>query len=156
MAKPYGKNSAQVEDVLELLRDLPATDWRTLDLAHADAETRDAAEDALADVLTKAKLRDAWFSLRAIAHDIAKDAAADYAAQTNESVRTIEHVQAVNAWDGQRETSKLEVLGPAHERSFHEAAAGALGVVLVRPYVSDADFARFWEPYEAVIALPGA
>ena len=154
MAKPYGRNSAQVEDVLERLRALPAQEWRTLDLAHADAPTRDAAEQALADVLTKAKLRDAWFSLRAIAHEIAKDAAADYAAQTNESVRTIEHVQAVNAWDGQRETSKLEVLGPAHEHGFLDAAAGVLGVVLVRPYVSDADFTRYWQPYQGVITLP--
>jgi hypothetical protein len=154
MAKPYGKNSAEVERVLERLRELAAEDWRTLDRAHANAPTRDAAEDALADVLTKAKLRDAWFSLRAIVHEIAKDAAATYAAQTNESVRTIEHVQAVNAWDGQRETSKLEVLGPAHERGFLDAAAGALGAVLVRPYVSDADFVRYWQPYRSVIALP--
>src|SRR6188472_4069489 len=100
MAKPYGKNSAQVEVVLERLRELPPDDWRALDLAHTGAPTRDAAEDALAEVLTKAKLRDAWFGLRATAHELAKKADSEYATETHESVRPIEHVQAVNAWDG--------------------------------------------------------
>ena len=77
---------------------------------------------------------------------VARQAAAAYAAQTHESVRTIEHVAAVNAWDGQHEASKLEVLGPAHEHGFIDAACDALGVVLMRPYIPAADFELLrWE-----------
>jgi hypothetical protein len=96
-------------------------------------------------------LRDAWFELRAVATGIARQAATAYAAQTHEGVRTIEHVAAVNAWDGQREASKLEVLGPAHEHRFIDAACDALGLALMRPYVKAAVFTRFWAVFAAVL-----
>ncbi len=81
-------------------------------------------------------------------------AAADYAALTHEAPRTIEHVASVNAWDGQHEASRLEVLAPAHGRAFMDAACDALGVVLIRPYVGEKEFARFWKDYEPVIGRP--
>jgi len=43
------------------------------------------------------------------------------------------------------------VLGPEHERAFMDAACDALGVVLIRPYVGEKEFARFWKGYERVI-----
>lgn len=154
MGDAYGRNAAQVQVVLDRLRDLPPAGWKELEDAHASSTTIDAAEDALATVLTSAGLRVSWFELRAAATVIARKAAADYAAQTAEAVRTIEHFAAVNAWDGQHEQSSLEVLGPAHEHGFINAACGALGVVLMRPYVSAADFQRYWKVYEPVIGAP--
>jgi hypothetical protein len=147
----YGKGSAQVLDLLDTLRRLAPADWKRLETAQARWKLRDAAEDALAEVLSRKGLRDAWFELRATATSVARSAAADYAAQTHEGVRTIEHVAAVNAWDGQREASKLEFLGPAHERGFIDAACDALGVVLMRPYISTSDFTRFWVAFLPVL-----
>ena len=112
--------------------------------------TIDAAQDALATALTTAGLRPSWFELRATVKEIADKAAADYAALTHEAPRTIEHVSSVNAWDGQHEKSSLEVLAPEHERGFMDAACDALGVVLIRPYVGEPEFARFWAAYEPV------
>lgn len=152
----YGKGSAQVSGLLAQLRELAPADWKGLETAHAGWELRDAAEDALAEVLSSEGLRDAWFELRAAATGIARSAAAAYAAQTHEGVRTIEHVAAVNAWDGQREASKLEVLGPAHERGFIDAACDALGVVLMRPYLKATDFDRFWAVFTPLLGQPGA
>ncbi|HEY5519033.1 MAG TPA: hypothetical protein VIK08_00095 [Candidatus Limnocylindrales bacterium] len=147
----YGKGSAQVLDLLDTLRRLAPADWKRLETAQAGWKLRDAAEDALAEVLSRKGLRAAWFELRATATSVARSAAADYAAQTHEGVRTIEHVAAVNAWDGQREASKLEFLGPAHERGFIDAACDALGVVLMRPYISASDFTRFWVAFLPVL-----
>lgn len=155
MAGKYGKNTSQVESLLERLRGLPVEDWKLLQDAHAGATTLDAAEDALAAVLAKQGLRQSWFDLRALATVIAKKAAVDYAARTGEAARTIEHVAAVSAWDGQHEATKVEVLGPAHERGFHEAACGALGVMLSRPYISEQDFDRFWLPYRPTLGSFG-
>jgi len=112
--------------------------------------TVDAAQEALAGVLAAEGLRPGWFELRALVKVLAEKAAADYAALTHEAPRTIEHVASVNAWDGQHEKSSLEVLGPEHERAFMDAACGALGVVLIRPYVGEQEFARFWAAYEPV------
>jgi hypothetical protein len=148
----YGRNSAQVELVLGRLRELPPRGWKSLEVAHARAKTIDAAQDALATVLTTAGLRPSWFELRATVKTIAEKAAADYAALTHEAPRTIEHVASVNAWDGQHEKSSLEVLAPEHERAFMDAACDALGVVLIRAYVSEPEFARFWAAYELVFA----
>jgi hypothetical protein len=147
----YGRNSAQVEGVLAVLRDLPPRGWKALEKAHAKSPTIDAAQEALAAVLTTAGLRPAWFALRATVKVLAEKAAADYAALTHEAPRTIEHVSSVNAWDGQHEKSSLEVLGPEHERAFMDAACDALGVVLIRPYVGEQDFARFWATYAAML-----
>ena len=147
----YGKGSAQVAQLLEELRTLAPADWKRLETAHASWKLRDAAEDALAEVLSRQNLRDAWFELRAAATVVARSAAVAYAAQTHEAARTIEHVAAVNAWDGQHEASKLEVLGPAHEHRFIDAACDALGVVLIRPYVKTADFDRFWAVFASVL-----
>ena len=144
----YGRNSAQVERVLALLRDLPPKGWKALEMAHAKSKTIDAAQDALATVLTTAGQRPSWFELRALVKVLAEKAAADYAALTHETPRTIEHVASVNAWDGQHEASKLEVLGPEHVRAFMDAACDALGVVLIRPYVGEQEFARFGKGYE--------
>ncbi len=154
MGNAFGRNTAQVERLLEKLRELPATDWCLLAAAHAGAASEDAAEEALAGVLRAEGLRDGWFELRALATPVARKAAADYAAQTGESVRTIEHVAAVNAWDGQHEASKVEVLGPAHEQDFIDAACGALGVVVTQPYIGAGEFARFWAPYDALLGRP--
>ena len=140
----YGKGTAQVSALLTQLQELAPADWKRLEAAHSGWDLRDAAEDALSEVLSREGLRDAWFSLRADATGIARQAAVAYAEQTHEAERTIEHVAAVNAWDGQHEKSKLEVLGPVHEHGFIEAACDALGVVLMRPYVKPADFTRFW------------
>ena len=153
VAGPYGRNSAQVDKLLSRLAELPPAGWKQLQDAHAASSTTDAAEEALAKVLASEGLREGWFALRHEATAIAKKAAADYAAETGEGVRTLEHVQAVNAWDGQHEASKLEVLGPAHELAFVDAAAAILGVALVRPYVSKRDFDRFWSPYRRVVDL---
>ncbi len=150
----YGKATAQVSDLMEQLRDLAPADWKRLETAHTGWELLDAAEDALAEVLNREDLREAWFELRAEATLVARSAAAAYAEQTDEGVRTIEHVAAVNAWDGQRESSKLEVLGPAHERGFIDAACDALGVVLMRPYVKPSDFTRFWAVFAPVLGDP--
>jgi hypothetical protein len=146
----YGRNSAQVTLVLDRLRNLPPKGWKALEDAHAKSTTIDAAQDALSTVLTTAGLRQSWFGLRATVKTIAEKAAADYAALTHEAPRTIEHVASVNAWDGQHEASKLEVLAPVHGRAFMDAACDALGVVLIRPYVGEKDFARFWKDYERV------
>jgi hypothetical protein len=154
MDDAFGRNTAQVEWVLARLRTLPPAEWKSLQDAHAGSPTKDAAEEALAGMLAAEGLREAWFTLRHAAKEVARKAAADYAAETGEGVRTIEHVAAVNAWDGQRETSKLEVLGPAHELGFIDAAAAALGVVMSRPYVSERDFTRFWKVYLPVLGLP--
>ena len=155
MTDAYGRNSAQVEGVLALLRDLPPKGWKALENAHAKSKTIDAAQEALATVLTTAGLRQSWFELRATVKTIADKAAADYAALTHEAPRTIEHVASVNAWDGQHEASSLEVLAPEHERAFMDAACDALGVVLIRPYVGEKDFARFWAAYEPAFgAIP--
>ena len=148
----YGKATAQVLGLVEQLRELAPADWKRLETAHAGWDLRDAAEDSLAEVLSRQGLRDAWFSLRAEATGIARSAAVAYAAQTHEGVRTIEHVAAVNAWDGQHEATKLEVLGPAHEHAFIEAACDALGVVLMRPYVKPTDFDRFWTAFAPVLS----
>jgi hypothetical protein len=147
----YGRNSAQVEQVLDRLRDLPPKGWKALEVAHAKSTTIDAAQDALATVLTTAGLRPSWFELRATVKTIAEKAAADYAALTHEAPRTIEHVASVNAWDGRHEASRLEVLAPEHGRAFMDAACDALGVVLIRPYVGEQEFARFWAAYEPAI-----
>ena len=147
----YGKATVQVLSLLEELRELAPADWKRLEAAHSGWKLCDAAEDALAEVLTRKGLRDAWFALRAEATGIARSAAVAYAAQTHESVRTIEHVAAVNAWDGQHEASKLEVLGPVHEHRFIDAACDALGVVLMRPYIPAADFSRFWAVFAPVL-----
>jgi hypothetical protein len=151
MGDGYGRNSAQVNGVLDRLRDLPPKGWKALEEAHARSTTIDAAQDALATVLTTAGLRESWFELRAAVKPMAEKAAADYAALTHETARTIEHVASVNAWDGQHETSKVEVLGPEHERAFMEAACDALGVVLSRPYIDEQEFARFWQSYEGLL-----
>jgi hypothetical protein len=153
VGETYGRNTTQVEWVLAKLGELPVAGWKSLEDAYARSETLDAAEDALATVLTEADLRQSWFELRARATSIAKKAAADYAVATGETARTIEHAAAVNAWDGQHESSSLEVLGPVHERGFIDGACGALGVVLMRQYIGDKDFERFWQPYEPVIGL---
>jgi hypothetical protein len=147
----YGKATAQVSGLLEQMRGLEPADWKRLETAHAGWKLRDAAEDALAEVLSRRRLREAWFELRTVATGIARSAAAVYAAQTHEAARTIEHVAAVNAWDGQHEASKLEVLGPAHEHRFIDAACDALGVVLMRPYIPAADFDRFWAVFAPVL-----
>jgi len=147
----YGKATAQVSGLLEQLRALEPADWKRLEAAHAGWKLRDAAEDTLAEVLSRRGLRDAWFELRTVATGIARQAAAAYAAQTHEGVRTIEHVAAVNAWDGQHEASKLEVLGPAHVHGFIDAACDALGVILMRPYIPAADFGRFWAVFAPVL-----
>jgi len=152
----YGKGTAQVSGLLEQQRALAPADWKRLERAHSSWKLRDAAEDALAEVLTGQGLRDAWFELRAEATGIARSAATAYATQTHEAARTIEHVAAVNAWDGQHEASKLEVLGPAHELGFIDAACDALGVVLMRPYIPAADFDRFWAVFQPVLGpAPG-
>lgn len=151
MADSYGRNSAQVMAVLERLRDLPPKGWKSLEDAHAKSRTIDAAQDALAGVLVAEGLRPAWFELRALVKTLAEKAAADYAALTHEAPRTIEHVASVNAWDGQHEASKLEVLAPEHGRAFMDAACDALGVVLIRPYVGEHEFARFWALYEPTL-----
>ena len=151
MADVYGRNSAEVTLVLDRLRDLAPKGWKSLEVAHAKSKTIDAAQDALATVLTTAGLRQSWFELRATVKKIAEKAAADYAALTHEAPRTIEHVASVNAWDGQHEASSLEVLGPEHGRAFMDAACDALGVILIRPYVGEQDFARFWKGYEPVL-----
>ena len=153
MGEAYGRNSAQLEQLLELLRDLPPHGWKALEDSHARSKTVDAAEEALATVLTTAGLRQSWFELRARVKMMADKAAADYAALTHEAPRTIEHVASVNAWDGQHEASKLEVLAPEHERAFMDAACAALGVVLIRPYVGESEFARFWKNYQRVLDL---
>jgi hypothetical protein len=142
--------------VLERLRDLPPKGWKVLEDAHAKSTTIDAAQDALATVLTTAGLRQSWFELRAAVKTLAEKAAADYAALTHEAPRTIEHVASVNAWDGQHEASKLEVLAPEHVRAFMDAACDALGVVLIRPYVGEKDFARFWKGYQRVLGVLAA
>ena len=151
MADAYGRNSAQVMAVLERLRELPPREWKALEDAHAKSKSVDAAQEALAGVLAAEGLRPAWFELRATVKTLADKAAADYAALTHEAPRTIEHVASVNAWAGQHEASKLEVLAPEHERGFMDAACDALGVVLTRPYVGEQEFARFWKDYERAI-----
>lgn len=151
MGEAYGRNSAQVEAALGRLRELPPAGWKRLEAAHGRTNTIDAAQEALAGVLAAEGLRPAWFSLRALVKTMADKAAADYAALTHEAPRTIEHVASVNAWDGQHEKSSLEVLAPEHERGFMDAACDALGVVLIRPYVGEQEFARFWATYEPVI-----
>jgi hypothetical protein len=153
MGKGYGKNTARVELVLGRLRALPPRGWKALEDAHARSKTIDAAQDALATVLGSEGLRPAWFELRASVKPLAEKAAADYAALTHEAPRTIEHVASVNAWDGQHEASKLEVLPPEHWRAFMDAGCDALGVVLIRPYVGEPEFARFWQPYQKVLDL---
>jgi len=150
MPDTYGRNSAQVEELLARLRELPPAGWKRLETAHVRATTIDAAQEALAGVLADEGLRPAWFALRATVKVLAEKAAADYAALTHEPPRTIEHVASVNAWDGQHEKSSLEVLAPEHERAFMDAACDALGVVLIRPYVGEQEFARFWAAYEPV------
>ncbi len=147
----YGKGTTQVEGLLATLRELAPADWKRLETANAGWALRDAADDALAQVLSREGLRDAWFELRAVATGIARRAAAAYAEQTHESARTIEHVAAVNAWDGQRETSKIEVLGPAHEHGFIDAACDALGILLMRPYVKAVDVDRFWAVFAPIL-----
>ncbi len=132
------------------MRDLPPKGWKALEVAHAKSKTIDAAQDALATVLTTAGLRQSWFELRASVKTMAEKAAADYAALTHEAPRTIEHVASVNAWDGQHEASSLEVLAPEHGRAFMDAACDALGVMLIRPYVGEPEFARFWAAYKPV------
>ena len=154
MGEAYGRNSAQVEAVLGRLRDLPPKGWKALETAHARSRTIDAAQEALAGVLAAEGLRPGWFELRALVKTLAEKAAASYAALTHEAPRTIEHVSSVNAWDGQHEKSSLEVLGPEHERAFMDAACDALGVVLIRPYVGEQEFARFWAYQPVFGALP--
>jgi len=156
MVDGYGRNSAQVTLVLARLRDLPPKGWKALEDAHAGSKTIDAAQEALATVLTTTGLRQSWFELRATVKAIAEKAAADYAALTHEATRTIEHVASVNAWDGQHEKSSLEVLGPEHGRAFMGAARDALGMVLIRPYVGEQEFARFWKGYEPVVGALAA
>ena len=155
MGEAYGRNSAQVVAVLERLRDLSPEGWKALEDAHRRSKTVDAAQEALAGVLAADGLRPAWFELRAMVKTIADKAAADYAALTHETPRTIEHVASVNAWDGQHEASKLEVLAPEHGRAFMDAACDALGVVLIRTYVAEPEFARFWKDYEPAIGTVG-
>ena len=147
----YGANGPQVEALLEALRVLPAADWKRLETAASGSALREAAADALAEVLAREGLRDAWFELRATATGIARSAAAAYAAETGEGIRTIEHVASYDGWDGQHEKSRLEVLGPLHERAFIDAASDALGVVLMRPYVGESQFERFWAPFSPVL-----
>ena len=156
MGDAYGSNSGQVTLVLGLLRELPPKGWKALEDAHARSKTIDAAQDALATVLGAEGLRPAWFELRVAVKTLAERAAASYAALTHEAPRTIEHVASVNAWDGQHEASKLEILAPEHGRAFMDAACDALGVVLIRPYVGEQEFARFWNDYEGAIGVLAA
>jgi len=141
----------EVDALLERLATLSSADWARLQDAHARTPTRDAAEEALAQVLVAHGLRDEWFELRSQTSDIARKAAADYAAATGEGIRTIEHVASFDGWDGQHEASKLEVLRPVHERGFIDAGAAAVGIMLMRPYLSKSAFDRFWKPYRAVL-----
>lgn len=149
----YGPNAVQVEWLLALLRELPPGRWKELEECHHTASVENE-EDALAGALDVSGLRAEWFALRHEATEIARRAARAYAAESGEQPRTLEHVAAVNAWDGQRETAFTEVLPPDHEHPFIDASCAALGLVMMRPFIADADFAGLWAAYEPVITLP--
>jgi hypothetical protein len=57
MGPAYGKNTAQIEVVLDRLRSLPPKGWKALETAHARSKMVDAVEEALAKVLTTTGLR---------------------------------------------------------------------------------------------------
>jgi hypothetical protein len=151
MASPYGPNTAQVESLLDQLRMLPPRQWPELVAAYRTLDV-DKFEDALAAALDKSGERDQWFALRRAATDIAKTAARNYAADVGEEPRTLEYVKTVNAWNGRNEARFEETLPPVEERSFIDAAWRAAGVVFMRPFVSQAEFAAFWSPFEAGLA----
>jgi hypothetical protein len=150
-----GVNTTQVKQAFALLETLSPRAWRSIEVAYEGSPTRDEAEEALSRVLTSESLREAWFGLRKAVAARSGGAAAGYAAESGEGVRTLEHPLAVEAWDGEHEATVVETLEPAHEDGFTNAACEMLGVLILRPYVSDTDFARFWQPYAKVVKLPG-
>jgi len=151
----YGPNGKQVEWLLGFLRELPARRWRALEDRHAGASI-EKEQDALAAALDRSGLREEWFALRHAATEIALRAAEAYAAEVGDQPRTLEHVAAVNAWDGQREVAFSEALPPAHKQAFVDASCAALGLVIMRPFMADTEFAPLWAAYEPVISLSSA
>jgi hypothetical protein len=73
------------------------------------------------------------------------------AAPRSDGHRTLEYVKAVNAWDGQHEDAFEESLPPAEERGFIDAACGVCGVVFMRPFASDGQFAQLWRPFDSIV-----
>lgn len=149
-----GRNTAQVRWAFDALGKLAPKSWRALEEAFDGSPARDAAEEALSVVLTKEDLRESWFELRKAVAALAKQPAADYAQESGEGVRTLVHPVTTNTWEGEREKTIVETLEPAHEDGFTNAACEMLGILMLRPYVSAADFKRFWQPYAKVITLP--
>ncbi len=148
----YGPNTQQVEWLLAYLRELPARRWKKLEDGYG-ANSVEKLEDALATALDDSGLREEWFAMRHEATEIARAAAKAYAAAVHEQPRTLEHVAAVNAWDGQHETAFSEDLPPAHEMAFIDASCAALGLVMLRPFISASKFSSLWAAYEPVVAL---
>lgn len=148
----YGPNTKQVEWLLAYLRELPARRWKKLEDGHR-ANSVEKFEDALAAALDRSGLREEWFALRHEATETARIAARAYAKAVHEQRRTLEYAAAVNAWDGQHETSFSEDLPPAHGMAFADASCAAIGLVMMRPFVLGADFASLWTAYEPVIPL---
>jgi hypothetical protein len=146
----FGPNSGEVESLLDRLRVLPAAEWAGLVSAYQSLPT-DRFEDLLAGALDASGLREQWFALRAEATGVAREAARAYAEEVGEAPRTLEHVKSVNAWDGQREVAYQESLPPSQERAFIDAACGACGVLFMRPFVAESEFAALWEPFASVV-----
>jgi hypothetical protein len=149
-AGPYGPNSAQVEALLEHLRELPPRKWARLDKAFRSM-SEEKFEDALAGALDSSGLREEWFALRHAATEIARAAAKAYAAATGEEPRTLEYNKSVDAWDGHRETAFTEQLPPGEEQGFIDAACGACGVLFMRPFVAASVFTQLWSAVESAV-----
>lgn len=129
-----GPNTAEVRQLAERFATLSPAEW----FAATEAETpadRDALELALVEVIAQVPVARSWWdAIRAASAPIAAEAAARYAAATDEQPRTIEHVRSVNAWDGNREMMRVEPLPPFQQRRFRETLEYALAAVLIRPF----------------------
>lgn len=130
--RDFGPNTAEVRRRAERFAMLSPAEW--LVAVERDTPTsRDALEEALVELMARVpEARTWWDAIRAASAPIAAEAAARYAAATGEQPREIEHVRAVNAWDGNREMVRAEPLPPFQERRFRDTLEYALGAVLLR------------------------
>lgn len=151
MATVPDADITRFEPLLEQLRQLPVRKWPRL-VAAFQALPLEKYEDALAGALDKSGLRDEWFALRHAATEIARAAAKAYADAVGEEPRTLEYNKSVEAWDGHRESAFVEQLPPGEEQEFIDAACGACGVVFMKAYVSESEFAGFWRGFEPLIS----
>jgi hypothetical protein len=151
VATDTGADISRFEPVLEQLRQLPPLKWPKL-VAACQAMPEEKYEDALAGALDKSGLRDEWFALRHAATEIARAAAKAYAAAVGEAPRTLEYNKSVEAWDGHRESAFIEQLPPGEEQEFIDGACGACGVMFMKAYVSESEFAGFWSGFAPLIA----